>query len=136
MNTYTLKIVTPEKAFYLGEISSLIAPGRDGYLGVLANHAPLITSLGIGKLTVKESSGNELVFTIGRGFLKVGGNSALILTDSVEKAEEIDIERARKAEERAKNKLKEGLDEVEFARHNVAFQRALNRVRIAQSLSQ
>lgn len=80
MADYKLKIYTQEKKVFEGEVTSLIAPGELGYVGVLAHHAPLLTTLGEGKLTVRTGSQVE-EFEISGGFLEVHNNEATILAD-------------------------------------------------------
>lgn len=78
---YRLVIVTPGKIIYDGEVTSIIAPGELGYLGVLADHAPLITSLKHGNLEVTDSSGAKNTMMISDGFLEVVKNTVTILAD-------------------------------------------------------
>ncbi|MFQ5455852.1 MAG: ATP synthase F1 subunit epsilon [Nitrospirota bacterium] len=82
-NSFHLIIVTPEKRFFEGEVISIIAPASKGYLGVLVNHAPLLTTLNPGKLTIKEGGGKEEIVFIGKGFLDIFKNRAIILTELV-----------------------------------------------------
>lgn len=91
MESFLLTIVTPEKKVVEQQIRSLIAPGSEGYLGILAHHTPIITSLIPGKLTIKDTTDTETVFAISGGFLEVAGNRATILADAIEKAEDIDV---------------------------------------------
>ena len=80
---FQVSIVTPDKVVYEGEISSLIAPGEAGYLGILADHAPLVASLVSGKITMKESSGSvKIIESKEKGFLEVMKNRATILLDN------------------------------------------------------
>ncbi len=127
---FLLTIVTPEKIFYEEEVSSLVAPGVEGYLGVLTDHAPLITSLVPGKLTVKDLKNTEVVLAISGGFLEVLKNKVVILADAVEFARDIDLERAKKALERAKQRLKSKEKEIDIPRALAAFKRAQNRISI------
>lgn len=85
---YTLSVVTQEKVIFEKEVISIIAPGTEGYLGVLTNHAPLITALKPGKLIVKTGDDHEEVFAISGGFLEVSENKATILADAIEAIEE------------------------------------------------
>ena len=81
---FQVNIITPEKAVYEGRVSSLIAPGELGYLGVLANHAPLITNLVPGKISFRDDS--EKLTTIdsqGKGFLEVLNNNVTLLLDAI-----------------------------------------------------
>jgi F-type H+-transporting ATPase subunit epsilon len=128
---FLLNIVTPGKIFYEEEVSSLIAPGVEGYLGVLTDHAPLITSLVPGKLTVKKDSKNsEVVLAVCGGFLEVLKNKVVILADAVEFAKDIDFERAEKALKRANQRLKSKEKEIDIPRALAAFKRAQNRIAI------
>jgi len=82
---FQLKIITPSKIIYEGEVDSLIVPGEAGYLGVLADHAPLISTLRPGKITVSESAGRVKVFNSpGKGFIEVIKNQATLLLRALE----------------------------------------------------
>jgi len=84
MAEYRLQIITLEKTVFDKDVVSIIAPGSEGYLGVLANHAPLLTTLGSGQLTVKETPGKQYIYKLEGGFLEVSNNLATILADSLE----------------------------------------------------
>lgn len=133
---YRLVIVTPEKKFYEDEVNSLIAPGSLGYLGVLTDHAPLITELVPGKLTVKDAKGQEKIFAISGGFLEVLKNDVTILADSIESAEGIDFQRAEEALKRAKERLKSKDEKADVPRAEFALTRALNRIKIFKQVVQ
>lgn len=130
MAMYTLTIVTPEEVVFEDEVVSIVAPGSEGYLGILTDHAPLITALVPGKLTVKDKGGKESVFSLSGGFLEVSNNVATVLADAVEPKEEIDVERARQALERAKERLQTKSQEIDVARAQAALSRALNRIKV------
>ncbi|MBD3168192.1 MAG: ATP synthase F1 subunit epsilon [candidate division Zixibacteria bacterium] len=85
---FTLSIVTQEKILLEKEVTSVIAPGSEGYLGILTNHAPLITALKAGKLTVKEQGDIENDYFISGGFLEVSNNVVTILVDGVQEKEQ------------------------------------------------
>ena len=125
---YLLTIVTPEKIFYEDEVISLIAPGSEGYLGVLTDHAPLITALAPGKLTVKDQKNQELIFALGGGFLEVLKNKVTVLAQSIEFIKDINIERARRALERATQRLRSKEKEIDIPRAMAALRRAENRL--------
>ena len=127
---FQLNIVTAEKIFYEDDVSSIIAPGVEGYLGILADHAPLITSLIPGKLTVKNSAGSEIIMALSGGFLEVLKNKVVILADAVEFAKNIDLERAKKALERATQRLKSMEKEIDIPRAVAALKRSQNRIMI------
>ena len=79
---FKLIIVTPEKIIYDGEVSSIVAPGDLGYLGILADHAPIITSLTTGKLEITDPNGAKNTMMISGGVMEVVKNTATILVDS------------------------------------------------------
>lgn len=81
--SFKLQVITPARTVFDGEIESLTAPGKDGYVGVLAHHAPLVSTLGAGKLTIVKG-GEESVYQVDGGFLEVHGNVATLLVDRLE----------------------------------------------------
>ena len=102
---FRLAIVTPEKILFDGEVRSLVVPGSEGYLGVLANHAPLISALQAGKIQFTDSSNQDRVMVVSRGFFEVANNAATVLADQIENANEINIESARAAYRDARQRL-------------------------------
>jgi F-type H+-transporting ATPase subunit epsilon len=133
---YTLNIVTPEKIFFEDDIVSLIAPGSEGYLGVLTDHAPLITALVPGKLAVKDQKNEVLIFALGGGFLEVLKNQVTVLAHSIEFIKDIDVERAQRALERARQRLHSKEMEIDIPRAMAAFRRAENRLNIYNDIMQ
>jgi F-type H+-transporting ATPase subunit epsilon len=127
---YRLSIVTPEKVFYEDEVESMTAPGMEGYLGILTDHAPLMTAIVPGKVTIRDSARKEIVMAVSHGFLEVSFNQATMLVDSVEYSSKIDAERARQALERARQRLADAAGEIDLPRARKAMERALNRLRI------
>src|ERR671910_3797292 len=99
--TFDLSVVTPEGAAYEGEAEMLIVPGDAGEIGVLARHAPLVAMLKAGEIRVK-AGGEWQAFAAGPGYFKVQQDRALVLVDDAVKAEEIDVEEARREAEEAK----------------------------------
>ena len=127
---FKLSIVSPEKVLYEDDVESLIAPGIDGYLGILSNHAPLITSLGTGKIEIRDVHKKEKTAAISHGFLEVSNNTATILADAVEFVEEIDLSRAESALKRAEERLNLNVGEVDLPRARDSFARAKNRIKL------
>lgn len=82
--TFHLTVVTPQKVFFDGQVGSIVAPGGAGSLGVLANHAPLLSTLCSGRLVLTKPDGEKEYLTIGPGFLDVLNNEVTLLTESVE----------------------------------------------------
>jgi F-type H+-transporting ATPase subunit epsilon len=85
---YNFKILTPNRKAFDDQVMSIVAPGELGYLGVLANHAPLITTLKRGSLTIRFDDGREELHEISGGILKVANNEAILLTETIEASEE------------------------------------------------
>lgn len=131
--TFSLQVATPERVVLARRITSLVGPGVEGYLGILARHAPLIAALDIGKLKLTLEDGREELLAIGGGFLEVSRDGVTVLGDTAELAEEIDTERARQARDRALERLNGKAKEPDIDSTRLALQRALNRLRVAGS---
>ena len=86
--TFSFKMLTPNRKAFDGDVVSIVAPGGAGYLGVLAHHAPLITTIQTGELTVRLGDSRTARYKVGRGLLKVADNQAVLLTESVEEAQD------------------------------------------------
>ncbi len=128
--TFKVSVLTQEKVHLQTEAVHLEAPGSAGYLGVLANHAPLMTTLMPGKLELSLPGGREETFAVSGGLLKVSNNEAVVLADAIERPEEIDVDRAREARDRAEKRFKDHEAETDLARAAGALNRALNRIRL------
>lgn len=124
-------IVTAERVVYSAHVDVVVAPGVEGQLAILPNHAPLLTTLQPGELVVRDG-GEETAMFVRSGFLEVNQNRVTVLADVAERAEEIDIERAEEAKQRAEQMLQEQGLEVDLARAEASLQRALVRISIAQ----
>jgi F-type H+-transporting ATPase subunit epsilon len=125
-------VITPEKVVYSGEVDMVIAPGIEGELGILPLHIPLISVLKVGELRLKIGKKQEHM-AIGGGYLEVREDKVIVLADTAEPAELIDVERARRAKEGAESLLGQLSKErqLEFTRAQGDLERALNRLRIA-----
>src|SRR5690606_26321207 len=100
----TLEVVTPERVVLREQVDSFVVPAKEGYLGVLPGHAPLVAELSIGVLTYK-GDGKENTAAISGGFMEVAHDKAVLLADTAELAEEIDVDRAMRARQRAEERL-------------------------------
>ncbi len=135
MASFILSIVTPEHILFEEEVESIVVPGALGYLGVLANHAPLITPIEPGRLTIQKSASTEINLAISGGFLEVSNNKATVLADAVEYADEIDIERAKASLKRAKQRIVEREEGLDFERAVAGIKRAENRLKIFETVA-
>ena len=126
-----LDIVTAEKIVFSGEVDIIIAPGADGQLGILPNHAPLMTSLNSGELITRHG-GQEFCLAISGGFLEVRPDRVIVLADAAERAEEIDIARAEEARKRAQESLDHPLNRSEADLAEAALRRAIARISVAE----
>jgi F-type H+-transporting ATPase subunit epsilon len=106
VRTFDLSLVTPEGPVFEGEAEMLIVPGASGEIGVLARHAPLVAMLNAGEIRVK-SDGAWQAFAAGPGYFKVQQDRALVLVDDALRADEIDVEEARREAEEARALLEE-----------------------------
>ena len=126
-----LEIVTPRRIIFKGDVTSFSAPGIVGGFQVLYNHAPLLSTLKIGEVKIKESGGSEFHYAISGGFVEVRENNILLLAETAERTDEIDAERAKASRDRAQKRMAEKKPEVDFERARLALYRALNRLKIA-----
>ena len=127
-----LDVVTAERLVFSEDVDIVIAPGSEGELGILPRHAALMTTLQPGALRARIGVA-EIDLAIGGGFLEVRDNRVLVLADSAERAEEIDIERARAAEERARQLLAErSTQTVDLLQVEGALRRSQIRLKVAR----
>jgi F-type H+-transporting ATPase subunit epsilon len=127
-----LEVITPERKVYEDDVDMVIAPGSEGYLGILPHHAPLLTALGPGEFRVKKGGIEEVLVVFG-GFMDVRADRVVVLTDAAEPVEEIDAQRAQQARERAQEVLQAGpMSAADEARARASLQRALVRIRVSE----
>jgi F-type H+-transporting ATPase subunit epsilon len=137
-DTFKLEIVTPDKKVVDTTAEEIQIPGKNGYLGVLPGHAPLITELAVGEISFREKSGsssgsnsNEQRLAVAWGFAEVLPDKVTILAETAERPSEIDVGRARKAKERAEQLLSSGDTSVDVERALDALHRAETRLEVA-----
>ena len=131
MASIRLDIVTAERVVYSEEVEAIIAPGVEGQLGILPHHAPLMTTLQVGELLVRKG-GEEFCLAISGGFLEVRPDRVIVLADTAERAEEIDLARAEEAKRRAQERISRHTSEVDMARDEAAIHRSLMRLKVAE----
>ncbi|MSS71272.1 MAG: F0F1 ATP synthase subunit epsilon [Candidatus Latescibacteria bacterium] len=133
MATFNLEIVTPQRLFYRGQVESLRAPGVMGSFGVLARHIPFMTALTAGEIIIRGPEGVRYV-AISGGFLEVLKTGVTVLAETAEFAEEIDRTRAERAQDRAKERLRQRHSEIDRTRAEAALARAVVRLRVTQRM--
>jgi F-type H+-transporting ATPase subunit epsilon len=134
MKELFLEVITPAKAAYSGSVISVTVPGEMGNFQVLFNHAPIMSSLEVGKIKIKNAEGKELEFFTGGGTIEVLNNKVTVLAESFESKEEIDLERAEKSLQRAKERLSgKNRNDIDIVRAQASLNRALNRIKFKNS---
>jgi F-type H+-transporting ATPase subunit epsilon len=133
--TFQLEIVTPEKLVVKDVAEEMQIPGKNGYLGILPGHAPLITELSVGQISYRNGSETHYL-CVAWGFAEVLPDKVTILAETAERGEDVDCERAQKAKERAEKRLGSGDPEVDVPRAQGALARANTRLEVAQKEGQ
>jgi F-type H+-transporting ATPase subunit epsilon len=131
MATFRLEIVTAERMVYTDEVSTVVAWGVEGQLGILPHHAPLMTMLQPGDLMIRKDKEEEY-FAISGGFLEVRPDKVIVLADACERADEINVARAEEAKKRAQETMKAAPLTVESAAAEAALRRSLARLKAAE----
>lgn len=126
-----LDIVTAERSVFSEEVDVVVAPGIEGQLGILPHHTPLMTTLQAGELLVRKG-GEELFLAISGGFLEVRPDRIIVLADTAERSEEIDLARAEAAKRRAEERLRARPPEVDLARAEASLRRAIARLQVVE----
>ena len=129
-DTFELEIVTPDKLVVKTRVEEIQIPARKGYIGVLPGHAPLITELAVGEVTYR--TGPTVVnLSLAWGFAEVLPDKVTLLAETAEHAEDIDVERAESARQRAQQHLQEAQTAEDYERATSALQRADTRLQVA-----
>ncbi|MDE2787487.1 MAG: F0F1 ATP synthase subunit epsilon [Chloroflexota bacterium] len=126
-----LQIITAEREVFSGEVDALVAPGVAGQLGILPNHAPLMTVLQPGEMLVR-AGGDESYLALSGGYLEVLGNQVIVLADAAEDVDEIDEARAQEALARAQERIASRESDIELEQAVASLRRAQVRVTVAR----
>jgi F-type H+-transporting ATPase subunit epsilon len=129
-DSFQLEIVTPEKLVVSGTAEEIQIPGKNGYLGVLPGHAPLITELAVGEITYREG-GQPRYLSVAWGFAEVLPAKVTVLAEAAERPDEIDVRRAQEAKQRADDRLKSQDPNTDYERALDALKRAEVRLDVA-----
>jgi len=131
MSPVWLDIVTAERLVYSEEVDLVVAPGVEGELGILPHHTPLMTTLQAGEMMVRRGN-EEISLAISGGFLEIQPDRIIVLADSAERDDEIDLQRAEEARRRAKERLDSRTSNVDVLRAEAALHRSMARIKVAQ----
>lgn len=132
-NTFFLEIVTPDRKFFSGEVEMLVLKTPEGEIGILKGHMPMVVAVAIGPIRIQKD-GDWLEAVLSEGFMKIMQDKTVIMTDTAEWPNEIDINRAKAAQERAKERLQSQLSRVEYMRSQAALQRAFSRLQVSSKM--
>lgn len=130
-----LEIVTPQKRLIGLDVDEVILPGREGYLGVLPGHAPLLSELDVGQVMYRRGSARHYL-SLAWGFAEVLSDRVSVLAEIAERAEDIDRDRAGRARDRAKERLRNQSGDIDLRRAQIALQKALIRLQVASQAGQ
>ena len=138
-NQLSLEVVTPHRTVLIEDVDSVTLPGIEGELGILPEHIPLLTTLDTGIMSYT-NNGNKHVIAVHWGYAQVEGNSVRVLAELAETAEEIDLQRAKEAEKKAKNMLVSGIssttDLVDEQSRQKKYEGKLKRSIVRQTVAQ
>ena len=134
MKEFNLEVITPSKPVFNGAVVSVTVPGTLGNFQVLYNHAPILSSLEIGIVKIKLLSGDEKEFFTSGGTIEVLNNKVIILAESFESKDEIDLARAERSLERARERLSKGnKNNIDIVRAQASLNRALSRIKFVKN---
>ncbi len=129
-----LEVVTPEKYVVDEEVEIAVAPGVIGEFGVLIGHTPFLTTLKTGTVRYTDANGTEKSVFVSGGFAEALPDKVTVLAESAERRSDIDVARAKEAQERAQERLaQEKAEDIDFLRAKVALERAINRIKLADT---
>ena len=129
-NTFYLEIVTPDRKFFSGDVEMVILKTPEGEMGILKDHTPMVVAVAIGPIRINRGGDDWLEAVLSEGFMEISGDKTVILTDTAEWPNEIDINRAKAAQERATERLQNQLSRIDYVRSQAALHRAMSRLKI------
>jgi F-type H+-transporting ATPase subunit epsilon len=129
---FKLEIVSPRRVVYSGDATSVSLPGAMGGFQVLHSHAPLLSSLNVGTMKLRTVEGTDVYYATSGGFVEVRDNVVTVVVESAERADEIDVDRARRSADRAHERLNVRPADIDVTRAEASLARAMNRLRVAE----
>ena len=131
MNTFNLKVLAADRPFFDGECISLVVATNDGEMGIWANHANMIAAIGPGIMRINSPDGMEIA-AVSEGIIKIEDNDVLILADTIERPEEIDVNRAKRAMAEAKEAILQKKSIKDYYAAQARMTRAISRLKTTQ----
>lgn len=128
-NTFKAQILTPNGAIFDGDVTGVQVPGSNGNFLILYNHAPIVSTLGVGSVIIKKGDNTESIYAVSGGFVEMNNNVTTLLAENAEEASEIDVEEARRLEADAKLRIKDKNADRQLAEKDLAI--AKNKLKIA-----
>lgn len=135
MNTFSLVVLAAERSFFEGDCASLIIPTIDGQYGIQANHSNMIGAVVPGRMKITTPDGEEIIAAVSEGLVKIENNHVLILVDTAERPEEIDINRAKRSAEEAKEAILQKKSIRDYHAAQAKMARAINRLKVKNNYS-
>lgn len=135
MNSFQAQILTPEGTLFDDDVKGVQVPGVEGSFEVKTLHADIISTLDVGHILVRKANGEDQHFAVSGGFVEVHDNKLTLLAEAAEPVEEIDVERAKAAKQRALERLQSEEKNIDKDRARQALARAENRIKLSMDLS-
>ena len=127
MNTFSLKVIACDRVFFDGRCEQVVLPLHDGEKAIQAHHENMVFAVEIGEIRITDETGEEIVGVTGTGFAQIINNRAMVIVDTCESPEEIDVRRAEEAKERAQEQLRQKQSIQEYYRSKASLARAMSR---------
>lgn len=131
--SFYIEILTPDRKFFWGDVESVILNTPSGEIGILKNHMPMVALVEVGSIKIKKN-GNWIEAVLGQGFMEVQQNRTIILVDTAEWPDEIDINRAKAAKERAMERILRQANQTEYIQSQAALARAMARLAVGKKM--
>ncbi|MDX1618618.1 MAG: F0F1 ATP synthase subunit epsilon [Balneolaceae bacterium] len=135
MNNFEAQILTPDGSLFDDQVTGVQVPGTMGSFEVKTLHANIISTLEVGRILVRKADGSERLFAVSGGFVEVHDNKLTLLAEAAEPVEEIDVERAKEAKKRAKERLEADDKQIDKERARKSLERAENRIQLSADFS-
>lgn len=136
MNTFNLRVIAADHTFFQGRCRSLIIPAIDGEKGILPHHEDMVIAVNEGEIRLEDENGNKHIGIVGMGFVQIINNRVTLLVETAERPEDIDERRAREAQERAMEQMRQKQSIQEFHHSQASLARAMSRLKATSKYNQ